>query len=74
MKAFLFWYELHSTSKPVYIWVIAVSEKQAKYFFYQYCKRSLKGAYDFDPYPCYFVNCRCSHKVGDILGEDYLFL
>ena len=70
MKAYLFWYKSDEYAKTEYIYIIAVSEKQANFLFY---KNGYKNMYDYSNGPidiigsCYF---RARHNVGDILGQN----
>lgn len=73
MKAFLFWYLSDQTAPTEYVYVIAVSYKQAKYFWVNYLKYTLGYAYDYAIEPCdeidksQFIR---RHEVGDILGQN----
>lgn len=72
MKAYLFWYQLDETSTTEYVYVIAVSYKQAKYFWFNYVKRQLGYVYDYDVEPCNEIDksqFTRPHEVGDILGQ-----
>ena len=73
IKAFAFWYLLSPNSSTEYIYVIAVSYKQAKYFWYNYLKYNLGYVYDYDLEPCEEIDYKDfnkSHDVGDILGGN----
>lgn len=71
MKAYLFWYIPSKYGTTEYVYVIAVSVKQAQYFWYNYVKYTLGNVYDFDYYPCYEVEgLTRHHEVGDILGQN----
>lgn len=73
MKAYLFWYQYAPSTKSEYVYVIAVSYKQAKYFWYNYIKNTLGYIYDYDLMPCNEIEAKnfiLQHKVGDILGEE----
>lgn len=73
MKAFQFWYKSTPTSPTEYIYVIAVSFKQAKFFWYKHLKNVIGYAYDYETYPIYvkeekdFLDV---HAVGEILGAN----
>ena len=69
-KVYQFWYKSSELSITQYIWICAVSEKQAKYFFFKagYCHM-----YDFSRTPIYW-KCQSDDSrwgminYGDILG------
>ena len=70
MKAFLFWYKSDEYAKTEYIYIIAVSEKQANFIFY---KNGYKNMYDYSNGPIDIIDAyyfRARHNVGDILGQD----
>ena len=73
MKAYLFWYVSAQGATTEYVYVIALSYKQAKYFWFNYLKHVVGWAYDYDlePYDeidkSQFIR---SHDVGDILGQN----
>ena len=70
MKAFLFWYKSDEYAKTEYIYIIAVSEKQANFIFY---KNGYKNMYDYSNGPIDIIDAyyfRARHNVGDILGKD----
>lgn len=72
MKAFLFWYQNGANSACEYVYIIAYTEKQAKYFWFNLVK---KNGYDrMSDYAKYSV-CELdtfyftrTHKVGEALG------
>ena len=72
MKAYLFWYKSTENAPTEYVYIIAVSVKQAKYFWFNYMKYIVGRVYDYDLEPCneidksQFVR---RHEVGDILGQ-----
>ena len=67
LKAYLYWYQVSEFSKPTYIWIFAVSKKQALFFFY---REGLNTLYDFDYDPCEVRSVfKYKHKAGDILGD-----
>lgn len=69
MKAYLFWYICCEYGRTEYIWIIAYSIKQARYFFF---KNGYGENYDYSISP---VDERqekdfvIHHKVGEILGD-----
>ena len=70
-KAYLFWYIYdYKSTKTEYIWVIAVSHKQALYFFNEYIHKNLGRVYDRADEACNekskFLRC---HEIGEVLGE-----
>ena len=73
MKAYLFWYISAQGAITEYVYVIAVSYKQAKYYWFNYLKYTLGYAYDYDLEPCNEVEAKDfvrRHNVGDILGQN----
>lgn len=72
MKAYVFWYLSSPNAKTEYVYVIAVSYRQAKYFWLNYLKYSLGYAFDYDLDPCNEIDkshFSKHHDVGDILGQ-----
>ena len=70
-KAYLFWYIYdYKSTKTEYIWVIAVSHKQALYFFNEYINNNLGRVYDKANEACNekskFLR---NHEIGEVLGE-----
>lgn len=70
-KAYLFRYIFdYKSTKTEYIWVIAVSHKQALYFFNEYIHKNLGRVYDRADEACNektkFLRC---HEIGEILGK-----
>lgn len=70
-KAYLFWYIYdYKSTKTEYIRVIAVSHKQALYFFNEYIHNNLGRVYDRADEACNekskFLRC---HEIGEVLGE-----
>ena len=70
-KAYLFWYIFdYKSTKTEYIWVIAVSHKQALYFFNEYIHKNLGRVYDRADEACNekskFLR---RHEIGEVLGE-----
>ena len=73
IKAYTFWYLLTSNSTTEYVNIIALSYKQAKYFWFNYLKYELGFVYDYDLDPCNIIESKYftkSHDVGDILGRN----
>lgn len=73
MKAYLFWYLSDKMTSTEYVYVIAKSYKQAKYFWYNFVKYTLGYVYDYDLEPCDEIDAKDflkSHDIGDILGQN----
>lgn len=73
MKAYLFWYLMDETSTTEYVYVIAVSHKQAKYFWFNFVKHHLGFVYDYDIDACNEIDesqFTRPHEIGDILGQE----
>lgn len=73
MKAYLFWYRSTETSPTEYMYVIAHTYKQARYFWYNYLKFTLGYAYDYDLDPVNEIDSKDfvkEHFAGDILGQN----
>lgn len=73
MKAYLFWYKTDPMASTEYMYVIAVSCKQAMYFWHNYLKNTLGYAYDYTREPCDAIEGEDfvrRHEVGDILGQN----
>lgn len=69
-KAYMFWYTTSASGPTEYIYVIAVSEKQAQYFFDRYRKEVLGYVYDYDTSSCCITECYYRHQIGDIIGHN----
>ena len=70
MKAYLYWYKCDEYAKTEYIYIIAVSVKQANYIFYS---QGYKNMTDYSNGPIDIISAyyfRNHHKVGDILGQN----
>lgn len=71
-KAYLFWYVFdYLTEKTEYIWVVAVSHKQALYFFNNYMRENVGRVYDKADEACNEISEKDflhSHEVGEVLG------
>lgn len=73
MKAYLFWYISTERATTEYVYVIAVTYKQAKYFWFNYLKYKLGYVYDYDLEPCNEIELKDfvrRHAIGDILGQN----
>ena len=72
-KAYLFWYVFdYLSTKTEYIWVIAVSHKQALYFFNQYMRDNVGRVYDKASEACNEIDeadFLHNHEIGETLGE-----
>lgn len=71
-KAYLFWYKQECESITEYVYVIATSLKQAKYFWFNYLKNVIGYCEDYDLRPVdliYENQFMKQHQVGDILGQ-----
>lgn len=65
MKAFKFWYMMDKNSRVEYIYIIALSLKQARKFFYMNYGTNVFD-YDLNPISIFKVNEEFNVKVGDI--------
>ena len=72
MKAYLFWYVFdYLTERTEYIYVIAVSHKQACFFFDKYMRENVGKVYDKASEACNEIDQADflqDHKVGEVLG------
>ena len=72
MKAFLFWYVFdYLSERTEYIYVIAVSHKQACFFFDKYMRENVGKVYDKASEACNEIDQADflhEHKVGEVLG------
>lgn len=69
MKAYLFWYKSDERAPTEYIYIIAYTMKQARFF---YIRQGYTRMYDYDAKPIDTIdeiNFIKQHKVGDILGQ-----
>lgn len=69
MHAFLFWYKSSEDAPTEYIYVIAVTLKQAQYF---YIRRGYTSMFDYSTTPVDDIDEEDflkPHHVGDILGQ-----
>ncbi len=72
MKAYLFWYISVQGATTEYIYIIALSYKQAKYFWVNHLKNNIGRPYDYDLEPCHEIDKSQfirHHEIGDILGQ-----
>ena len=70
MKAYLYWYKFSEYDRTEYLYIIAVSKKQANYLFYA---NGYKNMYDYSNGPIDIIDAchfRARHNVGDILGQN----
>lgn len=65
MKAFKFWYMMDRNSRVEYIYIIALSLKQARKLFYINYGTNVFD-YDLNPISIFKVNEEFNVKVGDI--------
>ena len=65
MKAYKFWYMMDKNSRVEYIYIIALSLKQARKFFYMNYGVNVYD-YDLNPISIFKVNEAFNVKVGDI--------
>lgn len=65
MKAFKFWYMMDKNSRVEYIYIIALSLKQARKLFYMNYGTNVFD-YDLNPISIFKVNEEFNAKVGDI--------
>ena len=73
MKAYLFWYIIAEGAKTEYVYVVANTYKQARYFWYNYLKFTLGYAYDYTLDACDEIDSKDfvkEHHTGDILGQN----
>ena len=73
MKAFLFWFQYNEDDPASYVYIIAYTLKQARYFWFNYLKYTIGHVSDYNLNPCDVINeydFMRNHKVGDILGEN----
>lgn len=69
MNAFQFWYKSDIYAPTEYIYIIAVSLKQARYF---YTSKGFTRMYDYSINPVNIIQAclfKKRHEVGDILGQ-----
>lgn len=73
MKAYAYWYKITKTATTEYVYVIALTPKQANFFWFNYLKNVVGYAYDYaiNPVNEYdestFVR---KHEAGQIYGEN----
>lgn len=65
MKAYKFWYMMDKNSRVEYIYIIALSLKQARKLFYMNYGSNVFD-YDLNPISIFKVNEEFNVKVGDI--------
>ena len=65
MKAFKFWYMMDKNSRVEYIYIIALSLKQARKLFYMNYGTNVYD-YDLNPISIFKVNDEFNVKVGEI--------
>ena len=70
LRAYVYWYIMDNYGSTEYVHIIAVSEKQANYFWYNYLHKVIGGAYDYCVDPCNVFKCNHTHNLGDILGQN----
>lgn len=69
MKAYLFWYKSDERAPTEYIYIIAYTMKQARYF---YIRQGYTRMYDYSFTPVDEIsadNWTARHEIGDILGQ-----
>ena len=67
--AFLFWYKSSEYATTEYIYIIAFTHKQARYY---YAKMGYNKMYDYSYEYCDAIPASRwlkSHEIGDILGQ-----
>ena len=72
MKAYLFWYKMTAYATTEYIYVVALSQAQACFFWFKYLKEVVGKTYDYAINPCNAIDEKdfaAKHNVGNILGE-----
>ena len=65
-KAFMFWYICNENGPTEYIYIIAFTEKQARFF---YIKNGYTRMFDYSLDPVRVVKTTKRHELGDILGQ-----
>ena len=68
-SAYLFWYKSDEYAPTEYIYIVAFSVKQARYF---YIKNGYTYMYDYSCTPVDEIsadNWTARHEIGDILGQ-----
>lgn len=71
-RAYLFWYKSDEYATTEYIYVIAITPKQARYFWFKYIREDLGAVYDYTNAPVGDIteeDFETNHNVGDILGQ-----
>ena len=72
MKAYVFWYVFdYLTERTEYIYVIAVSHKQACFFFNKYMRENVGKVYDKASEACNEIDeadFLHNHEIGEVLG------
>lgn len=69
MKAYLFWYKSSDNAPTEYIYIIALSYKQAQFY---YDKKGYTRMYDYDVMPIDELEEKDfmqKHNIGDVLGQ-----
>lgn len=69
MKAYLFWYKSNEYARTEYIYIIAVSVRQAQWY---WVHKGYTRMYDYCFYPIDEIEAKDfmqSHNIGDILGQ-----
>lgn len=65
-QAYLFWYKSEDLAPTEYIYIVAVSEKQARYF---YVKEGYTRMYDYEVQSVDVLPLTKDYEVGTILGQ-----
>lgn len=65
-QAYLFWYKSDETAPTEYIYIVAVSEKQARLF---YLKNGYTRMYDYEVRSVDVLPLTKDYAIGTILGQ-----
>ena len=66
-QAYMFWYICNENGPTEYVYIIAFTEKQARYFF---IKNGYSKMFDYSLNPVRVINPKRRHELGDMLGQD----
>ena len=66
-QAYMFWYICNENGPTEYVYIIAFTEKQARYFF---VKNGYTKMYDYSLFPVRVRATSKLHCLGEMLGQD----
>ena len=66
-KAYMFWYICNENGPTEYVYIIAFTEKQARYYFVHH---GYTHMYDYSLNPVRVIKPKRHHELGDMLGQD----